>query len=180
LVAGFCLGKTLVHNEKTDMKSPTEIASAYLENYWGYRIPVDPEVIARNDGVSVLDINSLGLRSLGLSGAYQPNNGAPTIYINRGEGITRQRFTCAHELGHRALGHQGEQLDRVSSYTVGQFDIKEVEANAFAAALLMPEWSIDAMIRDQNIRDVAALAELFDVSQNAMRFRLINLGWLRQ
>ena len=64
----------------------------------------------------------------------------------------RQRFTIAHELGHRAL-HPGRELildvpvrvnlrDKTSSMAS---DIEEIEANAFAATLLMPE----QMIRDQ-------------------------------
>lgn len=164
------------------MNSPSEIANSYLENYWrGFSLPVDPEAIAIADGVKIRPIEDIGLAALGgLSGAYKPNNGIPTIYINRTESLTRQRFTCAHELGHRALGHSGDQLDRPSGFVIGQFDFKEVEANAFAASLLMPKWSIEALIVDQNIKNIDALAEIFGVSQNAMRFRLINLGWLGQ
>lgn len=164
------------------MSSPSEIAGSYLENYWqDFALPVNPEAIAMASGVVIKPIEDIGLAALaGLSGAYKPNNGSPTIYINRNEGLTRQRFTCAHELGHYALRHVGDQLDRISGFTIGQLDYRETEANAFAAALLMPKWSVEALIIDQNIRNVEMLAEMFGVSQNAMRFRLINLGWLGQ
>jgi Zn-dependent peptidase ImmA (M78 family) len=102
----------------------------------------------------------------------------------------RQRFTIAHELGHRAL-HPGRELildvpvrvnlrDKTSSMAS---DLEEIEANAFAATLLMPE----QMIRDQLNQlpparrrepDAAAeaLARIFKVSTPALNFRLINLG----
>jgi Zn-dependent peptidase ImmA (M78 family) len=62
-------------------------------------------------------------------------------------------------------------------------DIEEIEANAFAAALLMPH----QMIRDQvnklppakrrEPEDTAlALAKIFKVSTSALSFRLINPG----
>ena len=62
-------------------------------------------------------------------------------------------------------------------------DLEEIEANAFAATLLMPE----QMIRDQLSHlpparrrepdaTAAALARIFKVSTPALNFRLINLG----
>jgi Zn-dependent peptidase ImmA (M78 family) len=63
-----------------------------------------------------------------------------------------QRFTIAHELGHRAL-HPGHELildvpvrfnmrDGTSGTAT---DLEEIEANAYAAALLIPA----RMIREQ-------------------------------
>ncbi|WP_412520887.1 ImmA/IrrE family metallo-endopeptidase [Actinomadura madurae] len=68
------------------------------------------------------------------------------IGINQGHAATRQRFTVAHEIGHLQL-HKGRPLimdtdvrvnlrDKVSSMAT---DREEIEANRFAAALLIPD-----------------------------------------
>jgi len=58
-------------------------------------------------------------------------------------------------------------------------DLEEIEANAFAATLLMPE----QMIRDYlsrlppaRRREPDALARIFKVNTPALNFSLINLG----
>jgi Zn-dependent peptidase ImmA (M78 family) len=61
-------------------------------------------------------------------------------------------------------------------------DREEIEANAFGAALLMPEeWiqdRVDELLREGNsaARILEILASEFDVSKQAMENRLINLG----
>lgn len=63
-------------------------------------------------------------------------------------------------------------------------DKEEIDANAFAAALLMPSgWvrsAFEAVVRNTAIKTEDELAELlasgFGVSRQAMQFRLINLG----
>ena len=105
----------------------------------------------------------------------------------------RQRFTIAHELGHLQL-HPGkpmiiDKLVRVDFREDGHrwaSDRQEREANQFAATLLMPE----KMVRDQADAIVGAgqavseegmietLASVFDVSRQAMRYRLVNLDIL--
>jgi Zn-dependent peptidase ImmA (M78 family) len=59
-------------------------------------------------------------------------------------------------------------------------DVEEIEANAFAAELLMPR---DFLLRDakklkldmEDEKQVSSLAERYDVSRQAMTFRLMNL-----
>jgi Zn-dependent peptidase ImmA (M78 family) len=112
------------------------------------------------------------------------------IGINSSHRPRRQRFTAAHELGH-LLMHPGQPLlvdssvrvnyrDKVSSQAT---DAEEVEANAFASALLMPEALIREQVQDlqrAGIRGrerlVSELAVRFDVSTEAMGYRLLNLG----
>jgi Zn-dependent peptidase ImmA (M78 family) len=58
-----------------------------------------------------------------------------------------QRFTAAHELGHEALGHEAsfdeeEILTRALFVTEEKYDRREIQANAFAAELLTPQWLI--------------------------------------
>ncbi len=108
----------------------------------------------------------------------------------------RQRFTIAHECGHFLL-HQTENeasglfVDRryAAFYwrdgrsSEGE-DIAEVEANQFAASLLMPTKLVLEEIQKQDFdltdeEALNALASKFEVSIQAMSFRLANLGILK-
>jgi DNA helicase II / ATP-dependent DNA helicase PcrA len=51
---------------------------------------------------------------------------------------------------------------------------REIEANAFAAELLIPARLIEQAV-DRYGKDISALAELFDVSRQAMQYRLEKL-----
>jgi Zn-dependent peptidase ImmA (M78 family) len=58
-----------------------------------------------------------------------------------------QRFTAAHELGHGELGHEAsaddeDVLTRALFVTEEGYDVREVQANAFASQLLTPSWLI--------------------------------------
>jgi Zn-dependent peptidase ImmA (M78 family) len=112
------------------------------------------------------------------------------IGVNSTHPGNRQRFTLAHEIAHLRL-HKGRRavfIDRLVrvNWRDGTSDPEEVQANAFAAELLMPRKfmvrEIERLIkRSRQIAPeqlIAELAETFRVSQEAMRYRLINLGVL--
>lgn len=123
---------------------------------------------------------------------YRAASAAPVIGVNSNNPKVRQRFTIAHELGHLTL-HQGHDLilerlirlnfrDATSSTAS---DKEEVEANRFAAELLMPqdflEHTLTALLRGRPLSDlelVRRLARRFEVSQSAMEYRLTGLGML--
>ena len=99
------------------------------------------------------------------------------VYLNGVEPPQRRRFTLAHELGHWIC----QSLDGGAAPVYCRAEevgldpaVKalEREANVFAAELLMPE---DA-IRDAWTGSIAASAEGFGVSDEAMHWRLYNLG----
>jgi Zn-dependent peptidase ImmA (M78 family) len=126
----------------------------------------------------------------------QPN-GRRVIGVNARHAPRRRRFSVAHELGH-ALLHFPEGPPRGGEAAVSRplevlfrdglagqgTDRVEIAANAFAAALLMPaelvrarlrkRWQQDVTVRVDDI--IAALADDFEVSEQAMRYRLVNLG----
>lgn len=149
--------------------------------------PVDPVTVANFLGLSVVYENF----SDGLSGVLVRKAGAsPTIIISNSDSINRQRFSIAHECGHFVLNHSGElfvdnfvlnRRDVRSSYAI---DSKEIEANAFAAALLMPQDLLLSKVVELMEGDVMptqkslifTLAGLFEVSEQAMGYRLSNLG----
>jgi Zn-dependent peptidase ImmA (M78 family) len=129
-----------------------------------------------------------------ISGLIYRDGNQVTIGVNNKESSNRQRFTIAHELGHYFLHTQNplfidkvfavRRRDQLSSEAVS---IEEIEANAFAAELLMPtrllaqELSKLPHVQDYERDDVddlvGDLAGKFSVSKQAMRNRLSNLGF---
>jgi len=123
-----------------------------------------------------------------VSGLFVMSDKLPIISYNQSESDKRIRFTIAHELGHYIL-HSKEQpifIDRPAKVmyrnvnsTTGELH-KEREANAFAASLLMPRLLIKDEIKnapDSSEDAIEHLAKKFKVSEQAMTFRLANLGY---
>ena len=126
----------------------------------------------------------------GVSGVLLREPDRTMIIVNAANAPVRQRFTIAHEIGHFAL-HRGtvyldgrarvDFRDGLSSMATDQ---EEIDANAFAAALLMAAgWvrsAFETVVRNTTINSEDELAEVlaarFGVSRQAMLFRLINLG----
>ena len=104
------------------------------------------------------------------------------VVLRAGEPAARQRFTLAHELGHWVCqvkeGHDAPVYCRAVDLAPGADRALEREANVFAAELLMPE----PAMREQFARtgSPAELATWFGVSEEAMRWRLYNLGLLEE
>ncbi|HWZ60311.1 MAG TPA: ImmA/IrrE family metallo-endopeptidase [Gemmatimonadaceae bacterium] len=133
-----------------------------------------------------------------VSGVLVPLEGQKTKYpwaivVNEADIESRQRFTIAHELGH-LLMHRFTTPHADSGFQVRFRDAassegrvrEEIEANEFAAELLMPrdfirealsEEQLDHAAEDERIFGtlVARLSELFDVSKQAMTVRLSTL-----
>ena len=146
--------------------------------------PVDVYQCAKYLGV---DVQPVSLKE-DISGLFVIKDKMAYIRYNENEkNKQRQRFTIAHELGHFVLHKniplfidKGEKLMyRDTASTTGELQ-KEREANAFAASLLMPKFLIEKKILNipQNKNIVDYLAEKFNVSDQAMNFRLSNLGML--
>lgn len=119
------------------------------------------------------------------------DNGKVGMGLNDFHHPNRQRFTIAHELGHFVLHSTQKNLfiDASPTYfrdqksTKGNDDV-EIQANAFAAALLMPKELIHQAISDNNIDyldeyDISKLAEIFRVSEQALTIRLVRLGLIK-
>ncbi len=130
--------------------------------------PVDPIAIAQTLGVKVLLVDSDAW-----DGAVDSHeDGRATIYINKGSSPFRQRFTVAHELGH-LLKHPTGVAFRDELSRAG-WDPREIEANGFAAELLMPSTMVAAYAR---VWPLESLHQVFGVSKEAMGYRLKNLGY---
>jgi Zn-dependent peptidase ImmA (M78 family) len=151
--------------------------------------PVDPLKVAKATGLIVI-ADDLGPE---VSGLLVRRGGQVVVAVQRSDPPNRRNFTIAHEVGHHVLGHQfqpGEHVHIDKGNYISQrgprsstgVDPKEVEANQFAAALLMPAQLLhrEALKLGTPIldSDVAALASLFKVSEQAMTIRLSALKLL--
>ncbi len=151
--------------------------------------PVPVERLARRFGAEVrfepLDGD--------LSGMLFREGDRAIVGVNALHPKSRQRFTIAHELGHLQLhDHSGIHIDhkfpvaRLRDERSSQaIDPEEIQANRFAAELLMPaamlEADLDGLTDDTVDYDddelVRQLAGRYQVSTQAMAFRLVNLGY---
>jgi len=150
--------------------------------------PIDVEALAKYLGAQVV----YEPFTEDMSGVLVKEKKGIVIGVNSTHARTRQRFTIAHECGHLCLNHSGEifvdrtmrsqsmikKRDARSSLAI---DGDEIEANRFAAELLMPERFLTAEIRRLNEKDfsgdlVNELSKVFQVSPRAMEYRLTNLG----
>lgn len=157
-----------------------------LKDYDIEALPVNPQEIAEYHGIIVQEAD-LGE---GVSGAIVVKKGKAKIGYNPAEVEHRQRFTIAHELGHYLLHRDKMEMFidktfyalRDENSSKGEYKM-EREANAFAAALLMPRSLVirEAKKLDFDLLDdkkLRKLADKFDVSTQAMSFRLANLNIL--
>ena len=132
---------------------------------------IDLEATARVSGIEIRDLAD-GNQD-GASGWFRIENGRPVILINRNRAPSHQRFTLAHELGHFFMGH-GERA-RDTKKQLRLKDPVEFSANRFAAAILMPEELVEKAIQERT--SVSDMARSFGVSEEAMGYRLQNLGY---
>lgn len=137
--------------------------------------PVDVMQVARRFGVNIYSAK-LPEKISGIlmkDSDYGSESGF-VIFVDKGEPASRQRFTAAHELGHFVL-HKDYIGDKVEdNYLLrseGMSNRQEIEANKFAADLLMPMSLIQAEMSDGNTA-IGTLAEKFGVSKTAMSIRL--------
>lgn len=101
------------------------------------------------------------------------------ILYNQNHTQVRQRFTVAHELGHLILsnGQKMETMDEIVDLTTKSR--AEVEANNFAAELLMPTKLLRTILKQGPIGSVEALAKQFDVSTEAMWYQITKSNLLK-
>lgn len=159
-------------------------ARALLERFRVTTAPVPVDVITRQLGVD-LRFEALDTH---VSGVLVRRGDETVIGVNARHHPNRQRFTIAHELGHFMLHPDAPTVlvddafvhfrgDDITAPT----DSRELEANVFAACLLMPEVMLRADLRGQYIDAfdegaVRALARRYGVSQQALTIRLVRLG----
>lgn len=163
-----------------------EKKAAELLNRCGItRPPIDLEVLAKQIGA---DIQYERLESSVSALLVRAADGQARIGVNASHHRNRQRFSIAHEIGHFLLhSHQptlfvdGEMIYFRDNASSEARDKREIQANAFAASVLMPEDLLRADLHGAGIDiqdDVAVkrLAERYQVSPQSLAIRLVNLG----
>jgi Zn-dependent peptidase ImmA (M78 family) len=161
-----------------------QFAAEVLDANGFYNVIVDPVKLANSYNIEVKNAKFV---SDDISGMLKKENGKTTIYVNSFEPINRKRFTVAHELGHYFLNHLSDN-DKIIHRRTDFFslDIKEIEANAFAAALLMEQFKVKDLYNKltyigvpiENI--IVKLSDVFKVSRAAVKIRLKNLGLINE
>lgn len=162
-------------------------AARLLEENNVRRAPVPIDAIARAQGLDVRYAPTTD----DVSGALVRNGKSAVIAVNSAQHENRQRFTIAHEIGHFVLHKRTERhfdedfrIDYRNLVSSEATQRNEIEANAFAAALLMPEGFLKKdflrMEADEIDADhaIPTLAVRYKVSRRAMELRLLNLGFI--
>jgi len=171
------------------------------------RVIVERLLLANRVSCAPVDVEKLA-RSLGADVQYEPadenlsgfilrnrKTRRAVIGVNSTHHPNRQRFTIAHEVGHFLLHDQDDiHVDgndcgllvrrRNEESSKGEDDF-EKEANLFAAELLMPATLLEqdlVELEDANLMDeevLGPLADKYQVSTQALTFRLAYLGYLQ-
>jgi Zn-dependent peptidase ImmA (M78 family) len=153
-----------------------------IERFRVRKPPVPVDRIVKKLGLSLVSLPA----GDEISGAIIRNGDSVVIAVNPLHHLNRQRFTIAHELGHYFLHEElAEHVDQSFRIAWRNADSSkavnwlEIEANRFAAELLMPtdflRRDLDALRKIEK-RTVALLAAAYKVSPEAMKIRLTNLG----
>lgn len=143
--------------------------------------PVDVHQVARALGIQV---QSVPLDDE-LSGMAFVSDGVRVVIVNSQHHPNRQRFTIAHELAHHVLHapelqssvHVDKTIFKRNARSRTGEDMLEVQANTFAAELLIPKSELKTLglIDVNDDQRIAQLAREFRVSQSAMAIRIDNL-----
>lgn len=173
-------------------KTPEEIIKLFeIKN-----APIDIKTLIR-DKLDIKIDEKLEWDKLVLDGCVYLKNDYPEIWLNNSVSEPRQNFTLAHELGHIVydiLPNSEKYQDPIKDdydtlYRRGTSPI-ERKANDFAARLLMPadfiadearKLSESEDFEEINLETVIKrLANRFRVSYDAMKWRLVNLGYINK
>lgn len=168
-------------------KSKAEKLATKIWEDAGKHFPVEPQKIAALHKIEV-KLQDLEDDVSGMMVTREDGNAV--IAVNEHHSKTRQRFSMAHELGHFFL-HRTVSPVFVDSKKVFYRDARasegtirqEIEANAFAAELLMPAAEVRKRFpeklsgTEEDEMDVSA--KEFGVSVLALSIRLQRLGLLQ-
>ncbi len=171
-----------------DLGSPKALATGILKLVPNMPVPVPIEDIAR--AVDITDIRTIG--AAGFEGGLitDRDKSEGVILVNRRSERRRQRFTVGHELGHFLLPlhlpSEGTKFMCTSEDMIKSDMPKlpdraarmEVEANRFAAEILMPLAPFRVDLQHSGVFDLELLLRIsdkFDISKQATARRFCEL-----
>jgi Zn-dependent peptidase ImmA (M78 family) len=146
------------------------LAARTLLSSYNLKAPVDVEFLSANIlGIPIVRHDFPDE----LCGTLVYSDGCPIIGVNGNHALVRQRFTISHEIIHHVRQHGPAMCLN------GSGGWQEYEANSGAAELLMPAAYIKLHAVYYDF-DVVRLARRYNVSCQAMEYRLINLGLIKE
>lgn len=149
-----------------DYEGQPEAAAVALRNHWGLGDKPIAHMIGLLEykGVRVF---SLAEQSRHLDAYSFWKGGRPFIFLNTAKTSERSRFDAAHELAHLLLHTHGTPQGRE----------QEVEAQAFAGALLMPRESLKSRVaRLVTVPRLIEAKHHWNVALSALAYRLHEIG----
>ena len=172
-------------------------ADKFIKDNWRKDYPIDVEEVCDNLGISVIPI--IDLKKLLNIDAYTTSD-FKTIVIDDdcfNNNLNRCRFSIAHELGHVVLHKEYyptniKDVETCLKYS-RFFSNKrvEIQANVFAANLLMPRDEFDAQLRkyfgddilyglenssnSERLDAMTCISNYFKVSGRSVGYRISNL-----
>lgn len=162
-------------NQFSRFKIAQEAAQVIIQNNINL-LPVDPLVIAENHDILVMP--KPGTSCGGVSGMLcRLGNNFGIMYATHIRNDGFQRFSIAHELGHYFLPGHIDAIGDVHESHAGRFssDEYEIEADHFAAELLMPKSLFcDAIkISDHGLSGIKHLSKLCRTSLTSTAIQYI-------
>ena len=157
---------------KPDFMRASQAALGLLKKYGYTSPPVDPQHLAECEGLSVSFADFKYPDSENVSGFFRLSD--RTIVVNNDISGPRITFTIAHELAHYVLhqdfirSHEYIPMPRNNEYPNGK-PIEEIEADTFAANILVP---LTMLKQYQRVASLKELARLFFVSEEVIANRL--------
>lgn len=169
--------------ELADIGHPVKLATAVIDNLSDMVLPVPVrEIAVALDIIEIKPITVSGFEG-GLITTDDKSSGC--ILINENSSAQRQRFTISHELGHylnpwHTVGSGENFMCSKKDMVAAQYKPNdsrpkmEVEANQFAAELLMPAKFFRPdmkRLKAPDLEHIIILASKYDVSKAAMARR---------
>ena len=166
-----------------DKNKFNQIKEKYTKTY-----PLDVIGLANELGIAVY---STKIENDKVSGYISKDGEGYYICVNKKHPATRQHFTIAHEIGHYLLHKKILDAGGIlpTTYKIGdginpcmpranqanpEYKKMEIEANRFAAELLMPK--AEFIKKANECEDLVELARAFKVSVGAASIRANSLG----
>jgi hypothetical protein len=149
-------------------------ASRLLEQCGGAVVPVPSSIVTDQPRITVERDPALPAEAASGCSDWDSRRRTWVILINSTEPRRRQRFTVLHEYKH-ILDHYHPGLVGPLPRTIYGLDPVEYVAEYFAGCVLMPKRLLTAAYYD-GIQNLTDLAQLFDVSPQAIRVRLAQIG----
>ncbi len=149
-----------------------QVAQMHYERYKA-AFPLAANMVQQICNDYNLIIDEFPMENQRFTGMLWNDDGQYTILLNPSLPRTRRLFTLTHELGHYLM-HRWYQPAFFCTRINGQaFDLKERQANVFAAELLMPLEKIQKLARAGF--DIKKAAAFMGVSEQALQYRVKEL-----